>query len=60
MLYHCIFDVSVYVIFKKSSPSSDILLDDSGGDGSFHKDGQHVKIVVSLQGADAPRKEVRP
>ncbi|XP_053539362.1 neuron navigator 2 isoform X3 [Ictalurus punctatus] len=36
------------------STSFDILLDDSGGD---RKDGQHVKIVVSLQGEDAPRKE---
>ncbi|XP_058256851.1 neuron navigator 2 isoform X2 [Hemibagrus wyckioides] len=39
------------------STSFDILLDDSGGDGSFHKDGQHVKIVVSLQREDAPWKE---
>ncbi|XP_053093979.1 neuron navigator 2 isoform X5 [Pangasianodon hypophthalmus] len=39
------------------STSFDILLDDSGGDGSFRKDGQHVKIIVSLQGEDAPRKE---
>ncbi|XP_060797830.1 neuron navigator 2 isoform X1 [Neoarius graeffei] len=39
------------------STSFDILLDDAGGDGSFHKDGQHVKIVVSLQGDDAPWKE---
>ncbi|KAK3562237.1 hypothetical protein QTP86_032104, partial [Hemibagrus guttatus] len=39
------------------STSFDILLDDSGGDGSFRKDGQHVKIVVSLQREDAPWKE---
>ncbi|XP_053369108.1 neuron navigator 2 isoform X4 [Clarias gariepinus] len=39
------------------STSFDVLLDDSGGDGSFRKDGQHVKIIVSLQEEDAPRKE---
>ncbi|GAA6088332.1 neuron navigator 2 isoform X7 [Tachysurus ichikawai] len=40
------------------STNLDILLDDSGGgDGSFHKDGQHVKIAVSLQREDAPWKE---
>ncbi|XP_046713444.1 neuron navigator 2 isoform X2 [Silurus meridionalis] len=39
------------------STSFDILMDDSGGDGSFHKDGQHVKIIVTLRGEDAPRRE---
>lgn len=45
---------------KNASLPADILLDDSGGDGSFRKDGQHVKIVVSLREEDAPRNEVRP
>ncbi|TSM20274.1 Neuron navigator 2 [Bagarius yarrelli] len=39
------------------SSSFGILLDDSGGDGAFRKDGQHVRIVVSLQPEDTPWKE---
>ncbi|XP_062869405.1 neuron navigator 2 [Trichomycterus rosablanca] len=40
---------------------ADMLLDDSGGDGGFRKDGRHVKIVVSLQKENASwREDGRP
>ncbi|XP_026866944.2 neuron navigator 2 isoform X1 [Electrophorus electricus] len=42
------------------STGFNILLDDSGGDSSFRKEGRHVKIVVRLQ-EDAPwREDCRP
>lgn len=30
------------------SSGSDMLLDDTGGDGGMRKEGRHVKVVVSL------------
>ncbi|XP_076879249.1 neuron navigator 2 isoform X3 [Brachyhypopomus gauderio] len=42
------------------STGLDILLDDSGGDSSFRKEGRHVKIVVSLQEDGPWREDCRP
>ncbi|KAL2088363.1 hypothetical protein ACEWY4_015262 [Coilia grayii] len=42
------------------STSFDMLLDDSGADGSSRKDGRHVKIVVSLDEDCKWREDCRP
>lgn len=42
-----------------SSLLSDMLLDDTGGEGGMRKEGRHVKIVVSLD-EDGKWGEVRP
>lgn len=38
---------------------SDMLLDDTGGEGGMRKEGRHVKVVVSLD-EDSKWGEVRP
>lgn len=38
---------------------SDMLLDDTGGEGGLRKEGRHVKMVVSLE-EDSKWGEVRP